>query len=568
MASAISQDKLNEMLAKIRASRAATAAQEITITPNVPHTPAPDEQTSTYSTYDRYGNLITYNQQQKDFLDTVSKGASAVLIGPAGTGKTTVMRGAIETLLASPHLVIEALNAPHKHLPAEAPGIVIISFTRRAITNIKRVLPENLKANAITYHKLMEYEPSFSEVEDPETHEVKNTMQFLPARNAYNPLPQSIHTIIVEEASMLSLEYFDTLLRALTHEVQFIFLGDIYQLPPVFGSAILGFKMVELKTVELVHVYRQALESPIIKLATDVRRGITQKFPEKVELKSDQGILTVHPWAKKIHAEDATIVAGKFMTTAIEAGVYNPYEDVILLPFNKAFGTIELNARIATYLAKKEDKEVHEVIAGFEKHYFRVGERIMYDKADAEILQIIHNSSYGGAKYQPASKHLDYFGCLQDSSQTHHVEDMDESEIDFILDQVAASKDEDRVHAASHKIQIRLLDTEQVLWLEKAADINAILLGYAITVHKAQGSEWSKVFLFLHHSHATMLSRELIYTAITRARNELYVVCEKETFVSGVKSQRIKGNTLAEKAEVFKGKLEEINRANRTREGA
>jgi ATP-dependent exoDNAse (exonuclease V) alpha subunit len=54
-----------------------------------------------------------------------------------------------------------------------------------------------------------------------------------------------------------------------------------------------------------------------------------------------------------------------------------------------------------------------------------------------------------------------------------------------------------------------------------------------------------------------MCSRELLYTAVTRAKEELYIVCEKETFVNGIKSQRIKGNTLAEKAEFFKGKKEE-----------
>ena len=51
-----------------------------------------------------------------------------------------------------------------------------------------------------------------------------------------------------------------------------------------------------------------------------------------------------------------------------------------------------------------------------------------------------------------------------------------------------------------------------------------------------------------------MMQRELLYTAVTRAREELYVICEGDTFTKGVLSQRIKGNTLAEKAEFFKGK--------------
>jgi len=83
-----------------------------------------------------------------------------------------------------------------------------------------------------------------------------------------------------------------------------------------------------------------------------------------------------------------------------------------------------------------------------------------------------------------------------------------------------------------------------------------MLLGYCLTVHKAQGSEWRKVFFVTHQSHATMLQRELLYTAVTRAKEELYVICEPETFTNGIRSQRVKGNTLAEKAEYFKGRAQ------------
>lgn len=558
MSTTISSTKLAEMLAKVRAEKAQKAAQatQNTSTSNTETILDPNESKSEskYVTQDRYGNLISYNEDQKAFLDLAESGASGVLVGAAGTGKTTAMRGTIETLISS--CDIPQLTGEHKHLLQGAPGIVIIAYTRRAISNIKKVLPEELKGNAITYHKLMEYEPQYFEIIDPETQEAKNTMQFVPCRNATNPLPTSIHTIIVEEASMLSVEYFQLLISALAHPVQFIFLGDIYQLPPVFGSAILGFKMIELKTIELKTVYRQALESPIIKFATDIRLGKTKKLTEKEVIQTERGILTLHPWAKKLHADNAIIVAAKFMIAALETNVYDPMEDMILIPFNKSFGTIELNARIATHLARKNDSEVFEIIAGFNKHYFRVGEKIMYDKEDATILEIKPNPTYAGMQYQQESKHLDYFGCLQENSEfaAHKI---DESDVDSILDMMSSTKDEDRVHSASHKIKIKLVDSGAEFWVDKAADINAILLGYALTVHKAQGSEWSKVFFLCHQSNATMLSRELLYTAVTRARNELYVICEKETFVSGVKSQRIKGNTLAEKAEIFRGKLEE-----------
>ena len=55
-----------------------------------------------------------------------------------------------------------------------------------------------------------------------------------------------------------------------------------------------------------------------------------------------------------------------------------------------------------------------------------------------------------------------------------------------------------------------------------------------------------------------MIYRELMYTAVTRAREELYIICEPESFTKGINSQRIKGNTLAEKAEYFKGRIDNM----------
>lgn len=116
--------------------------------------------------------------------------------------------------------------------------------------------------------------------------------------------------------------------------------------------------------------------------------------------------------------------------------------------------------------------------------------------------------------------------------------------------------DGEKVNQASHIITIEMADSGTEINLETAADLNALLLGYALTVHKSQGSEWRKVFFLLHNSHATMIQRELLYTGVTRAKEELYIICEPDTFTKGILGQRIKGNTLAEKAEYFKGKLE------------
>ena len=71
-----------------------------------------------------------------------------------------------------------------------------------------------------------------------------------------------------------------------------------------------------------------------------------------------------------------------------------------------------------------------------------------------------------------------------------------------------------------------------------------------------QGSEERTIFFVLHHSHAAMISNELLYTGITRARNKLHIICEPDTFFSGVKRHKVRGATIKEKIDTFKGKVE------------
>ena len=237
----------------------------------------------------------------------------------------------------------------------------------------------------------------------------------------------------------------------------------------------------------------------------------------------------------------------------------NPDEDQILCPFNKAFGTEEVNRAIANFLAKRDRRLVWEIIAGFNKHYFSVGDKVLYDKEDATITCIERNPDYLGKKPLHESVTLDYHG-FDPVPHTLTQEELDSEidNVDLILEKMAAviTDEKDRVTYASHIITLVLNDSETEIQIDTASAINSLLLSYAITVHKAQGSEWDKVFFVLHQTHNTMIQRELLYTGVTRAAKELYVICEAESFVRGVQSQRIKGNTLAAKAEYFKGALE------------
>lgn len=511
------------------------------------------------------------NSKQEEFVNTALIGKSCILIGAAGTGKTFTMKQVVNSLIQSEQAGL-LVDTGHKVLRDGTPGIVGVSFTRRAVSNLRKAMPANMKQNCLTIHALLEYEPVREEVYDNETFTTKSRMSFQPQRTAYYPLPSSIHTIIIDESSMVAGEpyhlnpsselLFNQLMRACPHNPQILFLGDIQQLPPVFGSAILGYKMLELPTVELTEVYRQALDSPIIRLAHRILSGKTipvSEFPDWYY--PDK--LKIHNWKKKIKADDALATLAKFVTTAYDANLYDPSEDMILIPFNKACGTLELNKSIANHLARKYNRLTYEIIAGFNKVYFSIGDRVLYDKEEATITKIVPNPSFAGVKPQLASINLDYWGYNPKykeenvSTNNNNNVGMSDEDIDALL--VSSASIEDRVNQSSHIITVQLSVVDKEVEISVAGTINSMLLAYALTVHKAQGSEWRKVFFFTHQSHASMIQRELMYTAVTRAKEELYIICEDDAFEKGITSQRIRGNTLVEKAEYFKGKLTEYN---------
>lgn len=551
----ISKERLAELLAKARANKEAMQAQqepppaEIVVSNEVP--------TNLFQTTDKYGNAITYNAKQTKFLDFAAKGESGILLGAAGTGKTTTMKGTVQTLIETNQIGYLPRECDHKYLPAGGYGVAIVAYTRRATNNIRRNVSEDVARNCITIHKLLEYEPVIYEEIDEKGNTVKKKV-FEPKRNAYYPLPEEIKVIIFEESSMVSTELYEQVVAAAPHNPTYIFLGDIQQLPPVFGSAILGYKMLELPTVELTEVYRQALESPIIRLAHRILSGKgipDSEFPEW----NIPNQLKLHPWKKRLSADVALHTAAKFFTTALDNNAYNPEDDIILIPYNKSFGTDELNKFIAQHIARRNGRKTYEIIAGFNKHYLSIGDKVLYDKEDAIVIDIKPNPTYSGKRTQPASFTLDYWGYDPvGSKQNQEEEDMTEEHIDFLLEQVANMEDSERVRQASHSVVLQMQDTEREVTIDTASAINGMILGYAITVHKSQGSEWDKVFLVLHQSHATMIQRELLYTAVTRAKKELYVICEPDSFVKGIDSQRIKGNSLEEKIEYFKGKQDDL----------
>lgn len=582
-------EKAKQRHAELLAQRAAKAAQivpapspsqaqaQATLVPNKEiitnvFTQSVSEHTNKLNT------SVDLNEKQAEAVERGLRGQSFTLIGAAGTGKTTTTQELIKLIQQAAHM--RPLSDSTKHLDRDAPGFVICGYTNKAVNNIRKKLPTNLQKHCMTIHKLIEYAPEYFEITDEDGNQ-RTSMRFVPSRNGANPLPH-ISTIIFEESSMIGTDLYSQVVDALPRPAatQFIFLGDIFQLPPVFGPSILGFKMSELPVVELTHVYRQALESPIISLATAIRtNSVNDWLRGTTQLKSDNklvtqlmvdnlehGKVTVRPWKKRLANVSALKTVANAMISLIASKEYNPEVDQILCPFNKSFGTVELNKDIAHYLTTQRGEITHEVIGRFTRSYWAVGDKVLVDRHDAIIRKIEPTIGYCGKPTRTASTTLDRSGYDPitdgDKKEQRSVDDILNE-----LDAIAEADDEGK-NLASHTITVWIDDLDEERKLSTAGEINAMLLSYALTVHKSQGSEWPRVFVLLHSSHATMCSRELLYTAFTRAKQELYVICEGDVggytnqLVTGSGRAVIPGVTLAQKIEYFKGKAQSYKEIN------
>lgn len=498
---------------------------------------------------------VTYNDEQSQALELGMRGKSFCLIGAAGTGKTTTTQELILQLLRMPH--ISPFDDSSQYLQKGEPGIVIVSFTNKAVNNIKKKLPKNLQHHCITMHKLIEFAP--------ERDEAGKIIGFAPGKNRNSPLPY-ISCVIFEESSMISTELYGQYRRALPEGCapQEIFLGDLNQLPPVFGEAILGFKLIELPTVELVQVYRQALQSPIISLAHRVREGKTFNWEadEKgtsLQDAGEHGMVLVRRWQKRVNDVVGIKTMGAVMLQYMDQGLYDPKEDIILCPFNVKFGCEELNKIIANRLAKDRNAVTWHVIARGTSTFWAVGDKVLFNQMDAVIIDIRPAAGYTGKLTLDESEFLDRWGNYTDGGK--HEKAPQKSDLELLETLESQPIGERDKNSASHVIKLQYVDSGQTSEISASGDINKMLLGYAITVHKSQGSEWNRVFIALHYSHTSIITRELMYTAITRAKKQLIMFIDPgkegsmDSISKAARSPEIKGVTLAEKAQFFKGKI-------------
>lgn len=522
------------------------------------------------------GAGLEWNEEQAEAIRLGTEGKGFVLVGAAGTGKTTCVRQVITDALQ--RFIEQGGSAEHC-------TVSCVAFTNRAVKNLikscKGIQDIRIRGLALqnckTIHKTLKFAPVYYDYVSA-SGTVERTMRFEPTYTALTPIT-TLELVVVDEASMVDLPLWKKLLEA-TPNAHYIFIGDLNQLKPVFGLSVLGYKLLELPVVELTQVYRQALESPILSFQHKYSlKGIP---PSDASLQaiteSSGGKLVFQPLSKMRPAPEQARVLAKAMHKHYLEGTYKPHQDVILLPHGKdgTFGSTLVNQWVAQWMGEERQAVVHEILCGMGKQYLAVGDFVVHNKEEYFVESISSNRAYAGKQPQEASPDLMRSGFYK--HKPSHAVSSELDDFDALLELAFEEDGSERKLAASHIVTLVLaqgtqnLDeamkeatAEDVVSITTKGDLNELAFGYALTVHKSQGSEWRKVFFAATAHHVSQLNRELVYTAMTRAREELHVYYSPSDTTSGVSNTiakailrpSIAGKNWREKCRHFADRVEE-----------
>lgn len=495
---------------------------------------------------------IELDESQIAALNGMLEQRYACLIGAAGTGKTTVMKRFVR-MIESTVETINLKRARPKTLENEQKedefnvAICFCAFTGRAVQQMKRALPEEYHPMCNTIHATLGYMPEYV-VDLKEDGTAKSKLVFRPTFTSSNKLPYKVY--IIDEAGMLPVNLWNELWDAIPEGSRVYMIGDINQLPPVQGKSALGFAMVKWPTFELTKIHRQAEGNPIIANAHRILEG---RLPEKVPGKFD----IVSMPGGSIETQTKTINAIKMLHQAKQ---FDEFADALIVPQNKGnLGQIEFNQKFVFYFnpEKKENGVVVNkrtmITAGYVHVHFAVGDKVMLLQNDNElkltngmigVVTSIHlNGEYKGKQnggedlsFNPSSMTLD-LTALADTV----MESMDLNE--------SKEEESENQRQASHIMTVEFGDVE--VTFSTVGQFKKITHAYAITCHKSQGGEYPTVVILLHSANSKMLSREWLYTAVTRARERVVLLCNDRGLSQALKNQRIKGKTLDEKIKSF-----------------
>ena len=306
-------------------------------------------------------------------------------------------------------------------------------------------------------------------------------------RNAQNPLEADV--IIIDEMSMVDIFLMHALLSAVVAGTRLILVGDVNQLPSVGPGSVLKDIIAsgEFPVVELVKIFRQASQSDIVVNAHKINQGV----PVSLDNKSMDFFFLKRYDANVIISVVITLIQKK-MPKFVDA---EPYDIQVLTPMRKGLlGVERLNIILQQYL-NPPSKEKKEKEHG--KGLFREGDKVMQIKNNYQLEWEIRGL-YG----IPVEKGVGVF-----NGDTGIIK-----EINTFAETITVEFDERRFVEYSFK------------------QLEELELAYAITIHKAQGSEYPAVIIPLLAGPKMLMNRNLLYTAVTRARKCVTLVGDEKVF--------------------------------------
>lgn len=313
-------------------------------------------------------------------------------------------------------------------------------------------------------------------------------------RNEENPLDAD--AIIIDEMSMVDIQLMQSLLKAVNVGTRLILVGDVNQLPSVGPGNVLRDIINSgcFNVVKLTRIFRQASESDIIVNAHRINGG------ERIDLgKRSNDFLFI-----RRENPDAIVSAMiTLMKEKLPGYVHaNPYDIQVMTPMRKgALGVERLNGIFQEYLNPPDKSKLERECGGT---VFRVGDKVMQIKNNYQIEWEIRNK----------------YGIPLDSGMGVFNGDMGIiKEMNMFAEMLTVEFDEGRMVEYSFK------------------QLEELELAYAITIHKSQGSEYPAVVIPVHSGPRMLMTRNLIYTAVTRARSCVCLVGIPETFQGMVDNQ-------------------------------
>ncbi|MCF7818768.1 MAG: ATP-dependent RecD-like DNA helicase [Kiritimatiellales bacterium] len=311
--------------------------------------------------------------------------------------------------------------------------------------------------------------------------------------NAENPLECDV--LIVDESSMIDIVLASQLADAIPLHAAFIIVGDADQLPSVGPGRVLQ-DVIHSNTIPVAHlneVFRQAASSRIITNAHRINQGQMPEFPEDHETSDCYFVEVDDP-------EKAVKLVGKLIKESIPKKFhFNAMEEIqILTPMQKGdLGARNLNQTLQQLLNPRGEE-----VERF-GYVFRVGDKVMQTENDYD--KEVFNGDMG------------------------------------------------RIAKIDSELSELTVDFEDRKVVYDFRELDELVLSYAITIHKSQGSEYPCVIIPLHTQHYVLLQRSLIYTALTRAKKLVIVLGTKKALSLAVTraESRERTTTLAERLKEY-----------------